>query len=192
MNFVQPAKVQCSSFFRCQSIFGMLIPRKLHSQIESRNSWVFNRDSILPSTYLLPASLELDCQQGCEGGGAIASRSPILFPANTGDPVGRSAPWVVAHAKRRKTARGRGDWGSAMAIGPCQTPLDNRLTSRAYGHAKRWAAVGSSVPWCICRNTGWERDGGHDRRPAPGYGRPQACSRMQPDYRSTSQWSCFV
>jgi len=68
-----------------------------------------------------------------------------------------------------------------------RTPLDNRLTSQIDGHAKWQAAAGSLAPWCARRNTGWERNAGCDCRPAPGYGRPQACRRTWPDNRPTSQ-----
>ena len=80
MNFVQPAKVQCSSFFRCQSIFGMLIPRKLHSQIESRNSWVFNRDSILPQYVPFTGVFGVGLPAGVRRGGGDCQPVPDTVP----------------------------------------------------------------------------------------------------------------
>jgi len=73
----------------------------------------------------------------------------------------------------------------------CRTLLDSWSMSWSDGCVKRRAAAWSPVPWRTCQNADVERDRYviADRPPDTGYGRPQACHRMRPDDRPTSQ--CF-
>ena len=110
--------------------------------------------------------------------GAIAGRPPMLFLA---DGIGRSTYWAVAHPKRSKMARGATggarpgkrkadrppDNRPGNHCAPRQTPLDNPLLWWEDRHAKSWATAGSRCGGTT-QNADVERDGGRNRRPAPG------------------------
>ena len=177
----------------------MLIPGKSHSRVESRNSQVSIETLNLARVrtyYRRDRSRITGGGAKEEGREAIAGQPKMPGPPSANDrstagggaletsqndrgSVIRKAQWSIGHR-----SMGR---GITTASHLRRTPLDNRLTSRTDGRAKWQAAARSPTPRCARRNTGWERNAGCDCRPAPGYGRPQACRRTWPDNRPTSQ-----
>jgi len=148
---------------------GMLMPGKSHSSV------VIETSGFHPSTYLLPLWSELDRWWDHKGGslaGPGCCSRPIPGPHWSIDITGGGMP------EKSQNIQGRGlqgecDRGSTMADrppddgpgncctpSPCQMLLDSRSTSREDGHAKWWAAAGSLVLWCTCRNADVERDQG--------------------------------
>ena len=136
--------------------------------------------------------------------------APDAVPERRRDPIatcGRSIDIVaVVRTKRCKMAGGlreECDRGSAMADRPGnhrpsphprRTPLDNWSMSRADGHAKWRAAVGSLAPWCTCWNAGWEHNGGMQSQTGPRVReihRP-ATGPSQTIGRHFSDLSCFL
>jgi len=148
----------------------MLIPRKSHFRIESRNSWVLIETLDFAR---VRTCYRHDHRWGREGGeGAIAGWTPMLFLADTGTPSidQHNGRWRARNGWGRElqgSATGVAQWligprttGRGIAPPPHRMPLDNRSTSRADGRAKRRAAAGSLAQWCTCQNADMERDRG--------------------------------
>jgi len=183
----------------------MLIPGKSYSQVESRNSRVSIRLSILPEYVPFAGVIGV----GSLAGTAMRRGSFTLFPAISRTPsINRHRGWWCARNVTKRPREGMGEWdgehdrGNAMAdrpqddvrgitTHPCRTLLDNRSTLRVDGRVKQRAGL-----WrrgrlhLLKRRLGMRRGWGFaDRPPDAGYGRPQAHRRMRPDDRPTSQWS---
>jgi len=136
-------------------MLGMLIPRKSHSRVKSRNS----RVSIETLDF---ARVRTFCQHdrswiasgGRKVGGAIASQSPALFSIVAGTQVVRP--------KHRKTAGGGGYKGSAT--GEAQWPIGLWTMGRGIASCARQMPLGCH--WTIGRRRG--RIGTQNCRQRPG------------------------
>ena len=163
----------------------MLIPRKSHSRVKSRNSQVSIETFDFTRVGTFTGMIWAGSPAGAKGGGqAIAGRSPTLFPANVATPsIDRhSGQWCVWNVA--KTAGGGGyrgvrpekrNGGSASVRWDREStpaPIGRRWsTSRVDGRAKWQAAAGSLAPWRTRQNAGWGRDHRPDHRSPVGAAR---------------------